>query len=285
MTALARLALTLLAGSLALGSAACVAPVDDDEDAAKTEDGLSASVFIRSDQLSFGRAPGNTSDLSKHVDPDFATPAEDAAYVIKWIKDHPTDKKPVYLGCIHAWIYDSSHDYRTNIHTLASKVHQATGHALLFYFEEENASHSPHPVSTAHAQSLRTLTNSSKLLMATYTNGHMSHSDVVSSVSRWKSHYHGALGLPMSAMLIDVDTSQTPSSFYYGSRANLAEFNKVIGWTLRAAYSQGFGGFHTFGNVGGNYGTSRAADSTYKALDDTWDALVEAHPKQKFSGL
>jgi hypothetical protein len=276
----------LLAACLAFGSAACVAaPIDDGEDPAATTDALSVPVFVRSDQVSFGRAPENTSDLSKNVDPMFASPEKDAAYVTQWIEGHPNDHHPVYLGCIHAWIYDTSHDYRAAVHTLASKIHAATGHPLFFYFEEENASHAPHPVSTAHAEAMRTLAKSAHLLMATYANGDMSHADVVANVKRWKSHYHDALGVPMDAMLIDVDLSQTPSSFYYGSRGDLANFDHVVPWALDAAYNQGFAGFHTFGNVGGHYGTKRAADSTYEALDKAWDALVAAHPKQDFSGI
>lgn len=121
--------------------------------------------------------------------------------------------------------------------------------------------------------------------MATYADGKNTKSEVDAIVTRWKSYYHGKLGLPMKAMLIDVDVSQTPSSFYYGSRGNLASFNKVVGWALSSAYDHGFGGFHTFGNVGGTYGTVRAADSTYEALDEAWDKLVAKHPSQKFSGL
>jgi hypothetical protein len=280
------LLLPLLTACLAAGSAGCVATsATDDEDPAQSAEAVSVPVFVRSDQLSFGRAPANTSDLSKHVDPDFATPDEDAAYAIKWIEAHPKNEHPVYLGCIHAWLYDTSHAYRASIHTLASKIHAATHHPILFYFEEENASHAPHPVSAAHGQALRTLTTSAKLLLATYANGHQSHAEVTATVAKWKSHYHAGLGIPMKAMLVDVDTSQTPSGFYYGSRGDLAQFNHVIKWTLRAAFDQGFGGFHTFGNMGGNYGTLRAADSTYDALDAGWEALVAAHPQQDFSGL
>jgi hypothetical protein len=277
----------LLSGSLALGALGCVAPVDDtaDEASAAESDALAVPVFVRSDQLSFGRAPHNTGDLSKSIPEDFSNPEKAAQMVIDWLDAHPGYEDPIYLGCIHTWIYDTSHDYRVDIHTLASKIHAATHHPIFFYFEERNASHLPHPVSAAHGEALRTLAKSASLLCATYTNGKDSHADVVSVVAQWKHHYHDALGVPMKSLLIDVDTSQTPSSFYYGSRGDLAQFNRVIKWTLNAAYNQGFGGFHTFGNVGGSYGTQRAADSTYDALDAGWDALVAAHPKQKFSGL
>lgn len=277
----------IAAAFLALGTASCVAePMDDDvEETAELSEELAAPVFIRSDQLSFGRAPSNTGDRSKGVNQEFTSPKQDADQVIEWLKDHPGYDNPLYLGCIHAWIYDTSHTYRSNIHTLASRIRQATNHPIMFYFEEENASHSRHPVSKSHGQALRTLAKSAKLIMATYTDGKNTKAGVTSIVNRWKSYYHGELGIPMKAMLIDVDLSQTPSNFYYGSRGNLGNFNKVVRWTLDAAYAKGFGGFHTYGNVGGTFGTKRAADSTYDALNDAWDALVEKHPNQKFTGL
>jgi hypothetical protein len=276
----------LVSGLLALGAVGCVADASDDgEDPAAEADALGVSVFTRSDQLSFGRAPTNISDRSKTIDQDYTTPDQDAEEVIHWLKAHPDYEHPLYLGNIHTWIYDTSHDYRVGIHTLASKIHAATHHPIYFYFEERNATNLPHPVSAAHGQALRTLAKSASLLCATYTSGAMSHADVTATVKHWKSHYHDALGVPMSALILDVDTSQTPANFYYGSRGNLANFNHVIKWTLDAAYDQGFAGFHTYGNVGGNYGTKRAADSTYDALNDAWDALVAHHPKQKFAGL
>ncbi|MFT3764224.1 MAG: hypothetical protein QM820_01690 [Minicystis sp.] len=274
-------------GALALGMTGCVADASDidDEEVAAESEAIKGTAFLRSDQLSFDRAPHNTGDQSKGLSVDFTDPEHDAEKVIAWIEDHPKYENPIYLGNIHAWIYDTSHDYRVHIHTLASKIHSATGHPILFYFEEQNATHAPHPVSAAHGQALRTLAKSAMLLCATYTNGKQSHADVTATVKRWKKHYHDDLGVPMKSLLIDVDTSQTPSNFYYGTRGNLTNFNHVVKWTLDAAYDQGFKGFHTYGNVGGNFGTKRAADSTYEALDDAWDALVKAHPKQMFAGL
>lgn len=89
----------------------------------------------------------------------------------------------------------------------------------------------------------------------------------------------------MTSLTIDVDTSQTPIGFHHGSRGDLAGFNQAIGWTLRSAHAHGFAGFHTYGNVGGNFGTLRAADSTCTALGKAWHDLVVAHPKQKLDGL
>ncbi len=116
-------------------------------------------------------------------------------------------------------------------------------------------------------------------------NGQQSHAEVVDTIARWKNWYHGQLGIPMDAMMIDVDLSQTPVGFYYGSRGDLPEFDHVVGWALRSAFNHGFAGFHTYGNVGGHYGTLRAADSTYATLKDAWHALVEAHPHTQFTGL
>jgi len=273
---------------LSFGALGCaVEPPDGsgDEVDESVGDAIAASEFVRSDQVSFGRAPANTSDRSKELHPDFSDPTGDANKVIAWLDDHPEIKHPVYVGVIHAWIYDTDATYRANVHTLVSKIHAKKDNRLLLYFEEENASHAPHAVSKAHAQALRTLTNSATLLCATYLTGRDSHEDEIDTIMRWRSYYHDQLGVPMKAMMIDVDVSQTPSNFYYGTRGDLAEFDKVIGWGLKSAYAHGFAGFHTFGNVGGNYGTKRAADSTYAALDDAWDALVKAHPKQKFTGI
>jgi hypothetical protein len=101
-----------------------------------------------------------------------------------------------------------------------------------------------------------------------------------------KSWYHGRLGVPMTRMIIDVDTSQTPSSAYYGSRGELASFDRVVGWTLESAYVQGFAGFHTMGNSGSAAGTAIASDSTYAALDGAWRKLEGAHQGHTtFSGV
>jgi hypothetical protein len=284
-----RLAFLLgLAGAVSIGACGCAADPSDDEtaeDVGTNADAVTVPVFVRSDQVSFGRAPSNTGDQSSKVNPDFSNADQAATEIIAWIKDHPGYDKPIYLGCVHAWDYNASHTYRTNVHTLVSKIHAATHHPLLLYFEEENASHSPHPVTADHARSLRTLAQSATLLCATYANGQDSHADVIDKVMHYRTYYHDQLGIPMTSMMIDVDTSQTPSNFYYGSLDNLAHFDSVVVWALNSAYAHGFAGFHTFGNVGGKYGTKRAADSTYAALDKAWKALVAAHPKQQFSGI
>jgi hypothetical protein len=277
-----------LVAVLSFALAACAGgPMDDlpEDTATSSTDALTPWAFVRSDQVSFGRAPTNTSDLSSMVAPDFSGAQHSANEVIAWIDAHPKDEHPIYLGCIHTWVYDTDAAYRANVHTLVSKVHAATHHQLLVYFEEENASHAPHALSASHGAELRTLAKSATLLCATYANGQDSHSEVVAKVEHYKSHYHQALGVPMESLMIDVDTSQTPLSFYYGSRGDLANFDHVVGWALTAAYDQGFAGFHTFGNVGGKFGTERAANSTYAALDKDWKALVAAHPRQRFSGL
>jgi hypothetical protein len=240
---------------------------------------------VRSDQVSFGRAPDNTGELQAMVKDDFSDAAHSADQVIAWLHQHKGYPHPIYLGCIHTWIYDTDHTYRVNVHTLVSRVHQATQHPILLYFEEENGSHSPHPVSTAHAASLRVLAESTSLLCATYASGQDSHSEVIAKVMHYKSWYGGTLGVPMTSLLIDVDTSQTPLDFYYGTRGDLANFDHVVGWALRSAFYHGFAGFHTYGNVGGKFGTKRAADSTYAALDSAWHDLAAANPKRKFSGM
>ena len=280
-------AVPLALSSGALGCAA--APVDDvpaaNEESSAEADAISVPVFLRSDQVSFGRAPSNTHDASKSVTADFSSPEKSAKEIINWLDKHPENKHPVYLGCIHSWEYDTSHTYRTDVHTLVTLVNAATKLPLLLYFEEENASHSPHHVSEANGHSLRTLAKSTQLLCATYASGQDSHDEVIAKVMHYRTWYHDKLGIPMTSLMIDVDTSQTPVGFYYGSRGDLAGFNQVIGWTLRSAYAHGFAGFHTYGNVGGQFGTSRAADSTYTALGKAWNTLVAAHPKQTFAGL
>ena len=260
-------------------------PLADEEAVGSEADAVGAAPFVRSDQVHFGRAPHNTGDLSQLVADDFSGPAKSAKAVNAWLDDHPGYDKPLYLGCIHTWIYDTDASYRANVHALVTAVQAHKPHALLLYFEERNASHSPHPVSTAHAATLRKLAQHASLLLATYTNGYDSHSDVVEIVKQWKHWYNGVLKVPMASLMIDVDLSQTPATFYYGSRSHLANFNEVVRWTLNAAYNQGFSGFHTYGNVGGNYGTKRADDSTYATLGDAWHDLMKAHPKRAFSGV
>jgi len=259
----------------------------DDDPTEVADEALVAPVFHRSDQVNFGRAPLNTDDISKEIDiaDDFSNAGAAAAKAVALAKANPTSPKPLYLANIHAWMYDTDAGYRARIALVASKVDAATKRKVLFYFEEENASHSPHRVSKANAGALRSLTQHATLLCATYVNGQMSHAEEVAAVKRWKSWYHDTLGVPLTSMWIDVDTSQTPTSAYYGSRGDLAEFNKVVGWALNTAYANGFGGFHTMGNVGGKAGTLRAADSTYAALNGAWKALVKAHPNEKFEGI
>jgi len=248
-------------------------------------DALTTPEFVRSDQVSFGRAPQNTAELQSLVHPDFSNASADAKKVIAWLDAHPNVHESVYLGDVQTWVYDTDANYRANVHTLVSTVHAAKPNRLLLYFEEENASHAPHPVSAAHGQALRTLTHSATLLCATYLNGPDSHTDEIDVVMEWRKHYHDELGVPLTAMMIDIDTSQTPNSFYYGTRGDLANFNHIVVWALNSAYAHGFAGFHTYGNVGGHFGTLRAADSTYAALDNAWSSLVKAHPHQKFTGI
>jgi hypothetical protein len=285
MLSLRKLALVLGITAASFGASGCIGEPVDEETPASGAEALSVPVFFRSDQVSFGRAPVNTGDLQKLVQDDFSGAEHSAQEVIAWIHANPNYPHPIYLGCIHTWIYDTDATYRADVHTLVSTIHAATHHPLFLYFEEENATHAPHPVSASHGPALRTLAQSASLLCATYANGQDSHTEVVAKVEHYKAHYHGQLGVPMAALLVDVDVSQTPHSFYYGTRGDLANFDHVVPWALMAAYNQGFGGFHTFGNVGGRFGTVRAADATYDALNKEWDELVAAHPKQKFSGL
>ena len=280
----------LLAGALALGSAGCAAASPDQASESELQaaegEALAAALFVRSDQVDYGRAPLNTGDLQGLVNEDFSSPTASADKVVAWIEAHPSYAHPIYLGNIHTWIYDTNATYRQDVAVLATRIHKATKHPVLFYFEEENATHPAHPVSVAHAPALRALAANAKLLCATYANGQQDHAEVVATVKRWKTWYAGTLGVPLEAMLIDMDTSQTPVGAYYGSRGDLANFDHVVGWALVTAYNQGFGGFHTMGNgPAAKYGTKQAADATYEALNNAWDALVTAHPKQAFTGL
>ena len=50
------------------------------------------------------------------------------------------------------------------------------------------------------------------LLMATYANGRQTRDEEADAVTHMKSWYHGRLGVPMTRMIIDLDTSQTPSN-------------------------------------------------------------------------
>ena len=263
-------------------------PATADEPVAESADALSApKSFTRSDQVHLGRAPANTLDLHDLVSDDYSDPKVSAARVIARHREHPTDARPIYLGNIHSWVYNADARYRADINTLAETVDAGTGgRRVMFYFEEENASTSPRPVAEEHAGNLRFVTSHATLLMATYANGRDSHAEVVDLVAHMKSWYHGRLGVPMTRMMIDVDTSQTPTNAYYGSRGDLAAFNDVIGWTLDAAYAQGFTGFHTIGNTGSAAGTAIASDSTYAALDAAWQKLESTHARQtKFSGV
>jgi len=272
--------LALAAGSVACGGA-------DGEDAATgaSEEEVNAGTpFVRSDQVHLGRAPRNTLDLGHDVTDDFSTPNAVADKVIAELKESPTPY-PVYLGNIHTWVYDANATYRANVHTLATRVHDATGARILFYFEERNATNGPTPVSQTHAAQLRALSKIATLLMATYVTGSMSKADVERDVKHFHDWYGGALGVLLPDMMIDVDTSQTSGGAYYGSNGALANFNEAIGWTLDAAYALHFGGFHTMGNASSNYGTKVAADSTYQALDHAWATLEAAHPQRAFSGI
>jgi hypothetical protein len=40
----------------------------------------------------------------------------------------------------------------------------------------------------------------------------------------------------------------------------------------------------TSGNTGTGHGTEVASDSTYRALDEAWAALIKAHPEREFPG-
>lgn len=281
---------THLAASVSLPlTVACGAPPDGQGEtpASAQSDLAAARVFHRSDTLSFGRAPSNTEDLSQIADvaDDFSNVDAAVERAMEWVATHPTVEKPLYLGGIHTWIYDEDGGYRARIEELASKVASKSHRTILLYFEEENASHSPHPVSESHAPALKKLAEHATLLCATYANGGLDHSQTIATVGHWKSWYHDRLGVPLHAMWIDVDVSQTPSSFYYGSRGHLTEFDHVVPWALDAAYGDGFGGFHTYGNVGGKYGTARASSSTYDALNEAWNKLVEEHPRVTFDGI
>lgn len=282
------LAASVLALAVGCGTSADDASAGQDEPVAESADALSApKAFVRSDQVHLGRAPSNTLDLQALVPPDFTHPAEAAASVVARHREHPTDARPIYLGNIHSWVYNADVRYRADLDTLAAAVDAGTGgRRVMFYFEEENASTSPQPVAEAHAGNLRFVTSHATLLMATYANGQQSHAQEVAAVGHMKSWYHGRLGVPMTRMMIDVDTSQTPTNAYYGSRGDLAAFNRVVGWTLDSAYNQGFAGFHTMGNSGSAAGTAIAADSTYAALDAAWRKLEGAHQGHTtFSGV
>ncbi|HEX8792305.1 MAG TPA: hypothetical protein VF765_15230 [Polyangiaceae bacterium] len=268
---------------------ACGAGPDGTEQQATEQSDLGATtrVFHRSDTLSFGRAPSNTEDLSQvaGVADDFSNVDAAVNRAMAWVDQHPKDEKPLYLAGIHAWIYEEDGGYRSRIEDFASKLASRSHRTILLYFEEENASHPPHALSETHAPALKRLVEHATLLCATYANGALDRQETSARVAHWKSWYHDKLGVPLHAMWIDVDLSQTPSSFYYGSRSDLTEFDHVVPWALNAAYDDGFGGFHTYGNVGGKFGTKRAADSTYADLDDAWNKLVDEHPRVTFEGI
>ena len=286
-----RLSLAALVALLAIAvpvAVGCSAPDGSEEPAAESADALSTpKAFVRSDQVHLGRAPSNTLDLQDLVPADFTHPAAAAAKVVARHREHSTDARPIYLGNIHSWVYNADARYRADLNALAAAVDAGTGgRRVLFYFEEENASTSPQPVAEAHAGNLQFVASHATLLMATYNNGQQSRAEAAATIAHMKSWYHGRLGLPMARMMIDLDTSQTPSSAYYGSRGQLMNFKTVVGWSLDAAYSQGFAGFHTMGNSGSGAGTSVAADATYVALDAAWRNLERAHPRHtSFSGV
>ncbi len=270
--------------ALSVASAACGGSEGGDGATSASEDEINAGTpFVRSDQVHLGRAPRNTLDLQHDVTDDFSRPNAAADKAIAELRATPTSY-PVYLGNIHTWVYDADAAYRANVHTLAARVHEATGARVFFYFEERNASNGPTPVSHAHGPQLRALSKIATLLMATYVTGAMTRDAVQRDVKHFHDWYSGELGVALPDMLIDVDTSQTAGGAYYGTRGDLANFNQAIGWTLDAAYAMHFGGFHTMGNAGNGYGTKVAADSTYQALDRAWKALEAAHPRRAFSG-
>jgi len=288
LVAFVALAASVLTLGVGCGSSADDAAASAGEPVGESADALSApKAFVRSDQVHLGRAPSNTLDLQALVTPDFTHPVEAAAAVVARHREHPTDARPIYLGNIHSWVYNADVRYRADINTLAAAVDTGTGgRRVMFYFEEENASTSPQPVAEEHAGNLRFVTSHATLLMATYANGRLDHAEEIAAVAHMKSWYHGRLGVQMTSMMIDVDTSQTPSGAYYGSRGDLAAFDQVLGWTLESAYNQGFAGFHTMGNSGSAAGTAIASDSTYAALDAAWRKLESAHQGQtKFTGV
>lgn len=271
-----------------LAATACGSADTGDSSGESDEELTKAPVFVRSDQVHYGRAPANTEDLQDLVDlENLSHPIDRANAVLKWVAANPNNDKPIYLGNIHTWVYTSSASFRSDVGVLAARIHNQTGKRVLFYFEERNATNGPTRVASEHAAQLRQLTSSAKLLMATYVTGQMSHAEVVADVRHFHDWYHGALGVDLPDMLIDVDTSQTAANHYYGTRGDLAGFNQALGWTLTATYAEGFGGFHTMGNsktADWSNGTAFAADNTYATLDRDWAALVKAHPRQTFSG-
>lgn len=241
-------------------------------------------LFVRSDQVHLGRAPMNTKDFSKLLSENFSSPDADAKTVIARLKEKPSPF-PVYLGNVHSWVWISDPNYRKNVQQLVMRVANATGERVLVYFEEQNATVRQTRVPERLAAELRALSRKATLLMATYANGPMSREQVRELVERFHDWYHRRLKIRLNDMMIDVDTSQTPGSFYYGTRGDLENFNRVVGWALKAAHDRRFGGFHTMGNAGSAHGTQVAADSTYQALDRGWKELVAAHPGQVFSGI
>lgn len=290
MASLLRAALLLVLASAPGCASADDGAADDDtgdEAAAQlgvSEDALRTAPFLRTDQASFHRTPDNTAILSDLVAPDFSDPAGGAARVIAALRGVPA-AKPAYVGVIHTWDYEASARYRTDVHAFLSRVKGATHHTVLVYFEERNASHGPTPVSAAHANALREVAGDALLLCATYVDGRDSLAEVSAKILHYKSHYHGALGVPMSALVVDVDLSDTPSGFYYGADGDLAAFDRSVRRALSLSYAYGFAGFHSIGNSGGNFGVKRASDATYAALDAGWRRLVAAHPGAQFAGL
>src|SRR4051794_4371292 len=88
---------------LSLGASGCAAGAMDDvsdEQPATEADALSAFPFVRSDQVSFGRAPINTHDASGMVNDDFSNPVHSADQIIAWLGQHKGYAHPLYLGCI-----------------------------------------------------------------------------------------------------------------------------------------------------------------------------------------
>src|SRR5260370_949202 len=113
------LALAALVAPLAAG---CGSSEDDGshDPVGESADALSApKVFVRSDQVHLGRAPSNPLDLHDLVADDFSHPLEAAARVVARHREHPTDTRPIYLGNIHASVYNDSVQSRADLHALA----------------------------------------------------------------------------------------------------------------------------------------------------------------------
>ncbi|MEO6575411.1 MAG: hypothetical protein ABIP89_16305, partial [Polyangiaceae bacterium] len=105
---------SLVLGVSLLAATACGAADAGDSSDQIDEELTKAPVFVRSDQVHYGRAPANTEDLEALVDLEtLSHPIDRANAVIKWIAANPNSDKPIYLGCIHTWVYTSSASFRS----------------------------------------------------------------------------------------------------------------------------------------------------------------------------